>query len=67
MRHILVPTDFSKNAYDALFYTTRLFKKEECTFYILNTFEIRTPVFTSRVYTGRGRDLYEKSTKQDAE
>lgn len=61
MKNILVPTDFSNNAYDALFYITRLLKDEECKFYILNTFEVRTPVFTSRVYPNRGRDLYEKN------
>lgn len=62
MKNILVPTDFSNNAYDALFYATRLLKDKECTFYILNTFEVRTPVFTSRVYPDRGRDLYEKNS-----
>ncbi len=37
MKRILVPTDFSDNAYDALYYATRLFKNESCQFYILNT------------------------------
>ena len=40
MKNILVPTDFSINAYDALFYATRLFKNQPCTFYILHTFEV---------------------------
>jgi len=62
MKNILVPTDFSNNAYDALFYATRLLKNKECTFYLLNTFEVRTPIFTSRVYPNRGRDLYEKNS-----
>ncbi len=60
MKHILVPTDFSKNATDALFYATRLFKNQECTFYILNTFEVKTPVFTSRINTNKGKELYKK-------
>lgn len=47
MKKILVPTDFSNNAYNALYYATRLFKNEACQFYILNTCEIETPVLTS--------------------
>ncbi|MBM1106580.1 universal stress protein [Aurantibacter crassamenti] len=39
MIHILVPTDFSANAYNALRYATGLFKNETCTFYILNAFQ----------------------------
>ncbi len=38
MTNVLVPTDFSENAYNALRYATELFKKEVCTFYILNVF-----------------------------
>lgn len=36
MLQILVPTDFSNNSYNALFYTARLFKEKECTFHIVN-------------------------------
>ncbi|AXT62318.1 universal stress protein [Aquimarina sp. AD10] len=39
MKKILVPTDFSDNAYNALYYATRLFKNEPCLFYILNTLD----------------------------
>jgi nucleotide-binding universal stress UspA family protein len=38
MKKILVPTDFSDNAYNAIQYAMRLFEKERCTFYLLNTF-----------------------------
>ena len=38
MQNILVPTDFSQNAFHALHYGTRLFSKEECTFYLLNVY-----------------------------
>ncbi len=64
MKNILVTTDFSKNAYDALFYATRLFKKEPCQFYILNTFEVKTPTFTSRLYPEKGSVLYQKLSKK---
>lgn len=39
MIKILVPTDFSDNAYHALRYAIYLFEKQECTFYILNAFQ----------------------------
>lgn len=36
MKNILIPTDFSQNAWNALRYATSLFKKTRCTFYILH-------------------------------
>jgi nucleotide-binding universal stress UspA family protein len=41
MKRILLPTDFSDNALNAIRYALNLFKDEEVTFYLLNTF---TPV-----------------------
>ncbi|WP_025743243.1 universal stress protein [Aquimarina pacifica] len=41
MKKILLPTDFSENAYNAIRYAVQFFRKETCTFYLLNTF---TPV-----------------------
>lgn len=38
MKNILFATDFSREAYCALYYATRLFKHEECKFYISNFF-----------------------------
>lgn len=38
MKKILLPTDFSANAYNAIEYALQLFKEEECTFYLLHTF-----------------------------
>ncbi len=38
MKRIIIPTDFSENAYNAISYALRLFEQEECTFYLLNTF-----------------------------
>ncbi|MEJ1222490.1 universal stress protein [Sediminicola sp. 1XM1-17] len=42
MKRILLPTDFSKNAWNAISYTLAFFKNENCTFYILHTY---TPSF----------------------
>ncbi|MFX0556596.1 universal stress protein [Maribacter sp. CXY002] len=44
MRKILVPTDFSDNAYHALRYAMHLFKNEPCTFYLLNAYAKETSI-----------------------
>ncbi|NNC49147.1 MAG: universal stress protein [Flaviramulus sp.] len=41
MKHILLPTDFSENSYNAIKYALQLYKNEVCTFYLLNTY---TPI-----------------------
>tara|TARA_R110002073_G_scaffold40547_5_gene114974 strand:+ start:81638 stop:82471 length:834 start_codon:yes stop_codon:yes gene_type:complete len=47
MTRILLPTDFSENAQNAINYATRLFKDEACHFYLLNTY---TPLIYSYDY-----------------
>lgn len=42
MKRILLPTDFSKNAWNAISYALDFFKNEKCVFYILHTY---TPSF----------------------
>jgi nucleotide-binding universal stress UspA family protein len=44
MKNILVLTDFSGTAYQALFYISRLMKHREACFQILNTFSENTPL-----------------------
>jgi len=44
MKNILVATDFSNNAYCALFYATRLLVSTKCTFYLLNVYDNLSPV-----------------------
>lgn len=41
---ILVATDFSNEAYNALFYATQLWAEQECEFYILNVYDRFTPL-----------------------
>lgn len=38
MRTILIPTDFSDNAWHAISYAMNFFKDEQCTFYLLHTY-----------------------------
>ncbi len=41
MKHILLPTDFSANSWNAIKYAVQLFQDEKCTFSLLNTY---TPI-----------------------
>ena len=36
MKQILIPTDFSENAWNAIMYGLQLFKKTKCTFYLMH-------------------------------
>nr|WP_299345375.1 universal stress protein [Allomuricauda sp.] len=38
MKKILLPTDFSKNAYNAIQYALKLYKEEPCLFYLMHTY-----------------------------
>lgn len=38
MKKILIPTDFSENAYGAVAYAVQLFAGEECTFFLLHSY-----------------------------
>ena len=51
MKNILIPTDFSENAYNAIYYAMEFFKDEKCNFYFLHTY---TPVFYRMDYAMGG-------------
>jgi len=40
MKNILLPTDFSENAYNAALYSIQLFNEETCNFILLNSFDV---------------------------
>lgn len=65
-RKILLPTDFSKNAWHAISYAMELYKKDHCDFYILNVFNGNSDMIGSLLNMEPGTDLYETS-KSDAE
>lgn len=54
MKKILLPTDFSKNSWNAITYAINLFNDETCHFYLLNTY---TPIIYQveyvEVYSGQ--------------
>ncbi len=66
MINILVPTDFSDNAYHALLYTIYLFENEECTFYMLNAFQTGASSLESRRNKERKTRLF-RITKEASE
>lgn len=61
MKNILVPTDFSNNAYNALFHATRLMQGEACTFHILNVYNSFTPLEKPISSSDIGKHLEEES------
>lgn len=65
-RKILLPTDFSTNASQAIRYALELFKNEECLFYFLNVFYINATNIESLMGMEPGSELYE-STKAKSE
>jgi nucleotide-binding universal stress UspA family protein len=57
MQHILVPTDFSNDAYNALFFATQLFMDAKCTFHLLNNFNEKTPLLSKKGAAYKGKEL----------
>ena len=43
MKRILIPTDFSDNAWNAICYALKLYAEEECEFFLLNTYTPAIP------------------------
>lgn len=59
MASIIVPTDFSDNAYNALYYATRLFPDEPCKITLIHSFESQFSTSTSRIDIGRNEKIYD--------
>lgn len=66
MKKILLPTDFSDNALNAIKYAIYLFEKEECTFYILHVVQIGPSGYSSSYNKGRDTRLY-RLTMEEAD
>ncbi len=68
MKNILVPTDFSNNAYAALFYVSKLFAEETTRITIIHSFEDGLSKLSSRVDVGRSdvviKHLFESSDEE---
>ena len=58
-KRILLPTDFSKNAWNAITYALELYKNEECDFYILNAFSTKAYDIDSIIVAKPGDQGYD--------
>lgn len=61
MKNILVATDFSNNAYNALFHAVQLMKNNDCTFHLLNVYDNYTPFQSRSPYKNLIRLLKQES------
>lgn len=65
MQNILIPTDFSQNAFHALSYGTKLLFNEECTFFLLNVYGNKKKGFKKKAIgmetQGQNSQLEDKS------
>src|SRR5690554_702570 len=66
MKNIIIPTDFSDNAYNALRYAMELLRDEICTFYIVNTYTpvVYNPEFLTTEATSTLTEIAAKSSSQ---
>lgn len=60
MKRILVPTDFSENAYAALLYASRLYSKESVKITLLHSYEGEVSQMTSRVDVGKADSVLKR-------
>lgn len=67
MKKILVPTDFSNNAYSALCYAAKLYSGENLQITILHSFSEELDKLTTRVDIGRSESMREKLYKKSDE
>ncbi|GAA4275461.1 universal stress protein [Aquimarina mytili] len=63
-KKILLPTDFSKNAWNAIQYAIELYKNETCDFYILNAFNATGYALESMMVPEPGEKLYEEAKEK---
>lgn len=67
MKNILFATDFSNNAYNALFFVTNLFKEHHCRIYMMNAFTEHTELLTQKVGTNGSRSLISQLSDESRE
>lgn len=66
-KKILIPTDFSKNAWNAVTYASTFFKNQDCTFYILNAYSATTYSTSEMMAAEPGTLTYESATEKSEE
>ncbi len=66
-KKILIPTDFSTNSWNSIQYARKLFRKEECIFYILNAFTSEFYTTNSMMTSEPGEKFYDLARKNSEE
>ena len=66
-KRILLPTDYSKNALNAIRYAQRLYKEVNCDFYLLNTYQVSGYALNSMMVPEPGEELYETFKRKSEE
>ncbi len=67
MKRILIPTDFSENAWNTVLYAIQLFEGTSCEFYLLNAYDITPVELMSTVSSQRVGHFYEAVKKESVE
>lgn len=65
-KHILLPTDFSSNARNAIDYAIQMLGKEDCIFYIMNAFEVGASGLSSTIAKNKNTRLHQ-AIKEESE
>lgn len=60
-RKILLPTDFSRNAWHAINYALELYKEDTCDFYLLNSYSFSGNITESLINMVPGNEIYESA------
>lgn len=60
-KHILIPTDFSKNAWNAVSYALKVYSDIPCTLYLLNSFQLYHFTTDSVIEPEPGEKIYEEA------
>ncbi|MEW7290018.1 universal stress protein [Aquimarina sp. 2304DJ70-9] len=63
-KKILLPTDFSRNSWNAIQYALELYKNEICDFYVLNTFNATGYALESMMVPEPGEKIYEEAKEK---
>ncbi len=66
-KRILLPTDYSNNALNAIRYAQRLYKDVSCDFYLLNTYQVSGYALDSMMVPEPGEQLYETFKRKSKE
>ncbi|MEP2058840.1 MAG: universal stress protein [Maribacter litoralis] len=65
IKNILVATDFSNEAYNALFYATQIFASKECIFHIIHAYDDMIVSAKNALFTGQKELEKLQTTSQD--